>query len=90
LTCFNCIQYRHREKICLIYSKTPPASLAGKCRYYDRDPEKEKKEEQQACPLCPRYIRDDIGHWCVNYDHPEYEYEFIRIHDLNSCIRENI
>jgi len=81
--CKNCIKLL---EVCTIYGKAPPSNgFAEKCRHYQQKAVIEivVEPEKQKCDTC--------GHnndgWCLRFDHPDFEYNFVKIKDNTVCPR---
>ena len=78
-SCENCSEFDHPE--CKMYSNTPPRDFASKCKHFD-GPEIAEKIDY-ICSACER----NIDNYCLRYDHPEFEYNFVKIKAGDICSR---
>lgn len=86
----TCAACKHlSDDICGKYGRRPPAGFAERCRHYSFYPSRPvevapEAPQRQECDGCPQY---DDG-WCLQLDHPEWKYNFVRIKEGMECPRK--
>lgn len=82
--CKNCQQM---TDICAVYQKAPPSNgFAEKCKHYQQNSVIEIVPEPVAndCKTCGH----NIDNYCLRFDHPEWEYNFVKIKGWLICNRQ--
>ena len=79
--CSNCTAYNHPE--CSIYKKEPPHSFAARCNHFIMIAEYVQPPEpiDPDCSECDH----NIDGWCLQFDHSEYHYNFVKIKEDTQC-----